>query len=144
MHLRISRPIVVTLCECVCVFSPTVLVALDKLNKTSIQYCFCISSISHSRCCARQPCTLVKRSVLFGPQCYQYINRQKDWLRCLSEDMKAFGIESEGGTTRARDEVEWHSCVEQGAYRFFADWCHKDDVETAKRHAKAASQELVT
>ena len=68
----------------------------------------------------------------------------KDWLCCLPEDMKAFGIESEGWTTRARDEVGWHSCVEQGAQRLFADWCQKDDAETAKRHEKAASQELVT
>ena len=52
----------------------------------------------------------------------QFNGRHKDWLRCLSENMKAFGIESEGWTTRARDEVEWHRCVEQGAKRFFADW----------------------
>ena len=48
----------------------------------------------------------------------QFNGRYKDYLRCLSEDMKAFGIESEGWTTKARDEVEWHSCVEQGAQRF--------------------------
>ena len=45
--------------------------------------------------------------------------RHKDWLPCLSEDMKAFGIESEGWTSRARDEVEWHSCVEQGGGKIF-------------------------
>ena len=95
LHLRISRPIVVTLSlslslcvsVCVCVFSPTSLAALDKLNKTSIRYCFCISSISHGRCCARQPCILAKRSVLFGPQCYQYINRVKRRY----EDLRPWG-----------------------------------------------------
>ena len=74
----------------------------------------------------------------------QFNGRHKDWLRCLFEGMKAFGIKSEGWTRRAMDEVEWHSCVEQGAQRFFADSCQMDNAETAERHAKAANQELVT
>ena len=92
----------------------------------------------------------IPKQVMFGEliagvgQERQFNGRHKDWPRCLFEDMKAFGIESEGWTTRARDEVEWHSCAEQGAKRVFADWCQRKDAETAKRHAKAASQELVT
>ena len=38
--------------------------------------------------------------------------RHKDWIRCLADDMNAFGIEWQGWRTRARDEVEWYICVE--------------------------------
>ncbi|CAM9693230.1 unnamed protein product [Sphacelaria rigidula] len=47
--------------------------------------------------------------------------RHKDWIRRLAEDMKAFGIEWQGLTTRALNAVEWHFCVEQGAKTFWAD-----------------------
>ena len=37
--------------------------------------------------------------------------------------------------------MELHSCVEQGSQRGFAGWYQKDDAETAKRQATAASRE---
>ncbi|CAM9292749.1 unnamed protein product, partial [Sphacelaria rigidula] len=52
----------------------------------------------------------------------EFDGRHEDWIRCLAGDMKAFGIEWQGWTTRALNSVEWHSCVEQGAERFMADW----------------------
>ncbi|CAM9684139.1 unnamed protein product, partial [Sphacelaria rigidula] len=70
----------------------------------------------------------IPKHVMFGKiivvkgQKREFNGRHKDWIRCLAEDMKAFGIEWQGWTTRALNAVEWHSCVEQGAERFMADW----------------------
>ncbi|CAM9944771.1 unnamed protein product, partial [Sphacelaria rigidula] len=77
----------------------------------------------------------IPKHVMFGEiiavkgQEREFNGRHKDWIRCLAEDMKASGIEWQGWTTRALNAVEWHSCVGQGAERFMADWCQKDDAE---------------
>ncbi|CAM9730855.1 unnamed protein product, partial [Sphacelaria rigidula] len=92
----------------------------------------------------------IPKHVMFGEiivvkgQKREFNGRHKDWIRCLEEDMKAFGIEWQGWTTRALNAVEWHSCVEQGAERFMADRCQKDGAEAAIRHAKAAGQDAPT
>ena len=44
--------------------------------------------------------------------------QKKEWMGCLPDDLRAFGINAGQGTTVAQDEGEWRKAEEQGAERF--------------------------
>ena len=41
--------------------------------------------------------------------------QEKEWIGCLLDDLRAFGINADQWTTAAQDEGEWRRTAEQGA-----------------------------
>ena len=60
---------------------------------------------------------------------------RKEWMGCLVDDLKAFGINADQWTTAAQDERGWRKTAEQGAERFMAKWIAPEKVEAGLRHA---------
>ena len=48
--------------------------------------------------------------------------REKEWMGCFLDDLRAFGINADQWTTAAQDEGEWRRTAEQGAEHFMAKW----------------------
>ena len=48
--------------------------------------------------------------------------QEKEWMGCLLDDLRAFGINADQWTTVAQDEGEWRRTAEQEAERFMANW----------------------
>ena len=59
----------------------------------------------------------------------------KEWMGCLLDDPRAFGVNADQCTTADQDEGEWHKTVEQGAERFMAKCITADKVRAGLRHA---------
>ena len=55
-------------------------------------------------------------------------------MRCLLDDIRAFGINADQWTTTAQDKGEWRRTVEQGAERFVAKWIAAEKVRAGVRH----------
>ena len=72
---------------------------------------------------ARMENTRLPRCVMFdemagGTGCVE--GQEKEWMECLLDDLRAFGINADQWTTAAQDEGEWHRIAEQGAEHFMA------------------------
>ena len=61
--------------------------------------------------------------------------RKREWIGCLLEDLRDFGINADQWTTAAQDEGEWRKTAEQGAERFKAKWIATKKVGAGLRHA---------
>ena len=46
--------------------------------------------------------------------------QEKEWMGCLLDDLRAFGINADQWTTAAQDEGGWRKTAGQGAERFMA------------------------
>ena len=44
--------------------------------------------------------------------------QEKEWMECLLDDLRAFGINADQWMTAAQDEGEWRKTAEQGAEHF--------------------------
>ena len=40
--------------------------------------------------------------------------QKKEWMGCLLDDLRAFGIKTDQWTTAAQDEGEWHRTAKEG------------------------------
>ena len=62
--------------------------------------------------------------------------QEKEWMGCLLDDLRAFGINADQWTTAAQDEREWRKRMEQGAERFIAKWIATEKVRAGLRQAE--------
>ena len=62
-------------------------------------------------------------------------NKEKEWMGCLLDDLRAFGINADQWTTAAQDEGEWRKTADQRAKRFMAKWIAAEKVRAGLRHA---------
>ena len=61
--------------------------------------------------------------------------REKEWMRCVLDDLRAFGISANKWTTTNPDEGGWLKTVEQGAERFMAKLIAAEKASAGLRHA---------
>ena len=61
--------------------------------------------------------------------------QEKEWIGCLLDDLRAFGINADQRTTAAKDEGEWRRTAEQGAEHFMAKWIVVEKAKAGLRHA---------
>ena len=61
--------------------------------------------------------------------------REKKWTGCFLDDLNAFGINADQGTTVAQDKGEWRKTAEQGAERFMAKWIAAEKARAGLRRA---------
>ena len=59
----------------------------------------------------------------------------KEWMRCLLDDLRAFGINADLWTTAAQDEGEWRRTAEQGAEHFMAKLVAAEKARAGLQHA---------
>ena len=64
--------------------------------------------------------------------------QEKEWMGCLLDDSRAFGINADQWTTAAQDEGEWRKTAKQGAERFIAKWIAADKIGAVLGHAVVA------
>ena len=62
--------------------------------------------------------------------------QEKEWMGCLLDDLRAFGIKTDQWTTAAQDEGEWHKTAKQGAEGFMTRWIAAERTRAALRHAE--------
>ena len=101
---------------------------LDMLMKTggeSIETIMRRRRILFAGFVARMEDTRLPKCVMFGElvggaRCVE--GQEKEGMRCLLDDLRAFGINVDQWTTVAQDEGEWRRTAEQGAERFMAKW----------------------
>ena len=48
--------------------------------------------------------------------------QEKEWIGCLLDDLRAFGIKTDQWTIAAQDEGEWYGTAKQGAELFTKNW----------------------
>ena len=61
--------------------------------------------------------------------------QDKEWMGCFLDDLRAFGINADQGTTAAQDKGEWRRTAEQGAEHFMAKWIVAEKIKAGLRHA---------
>ena len=61
--------------------------------------------------------------------------RKKEWMGCLLDDLRAFGINADQWAIAARDERECRKTAELGAERFMAKWIAAEKVRAGLRLA---------
>ena len=69
--------------------------------------------------------TRLLKCVMFGEVAggASCVRRQgKEWMRCLLDDLRAFGINADLRITPAQDEMELGKTVEQGTERLIVRW----------------------
>ena len=60
---------------------------------------------------------------------------RKEWMSCLLNDLKVFGINADQWTTAAQDGEGWCKTVDQGTERFEAKWIAAEKARAGLRHA---------
>ena len=61
--------------------------------------------------------------------------QENEWMGCLLDDLRAFGINADQWTTAAQDEGEWRRTAEQGAEFFMTKWVFAEKTKAGLRHA---------
>ena len=61
--------------------------------------------------------------------------QEKEWMGCLLDDLRVFGIHPDKWTIAAQDEGEWHKTAKQGAEFFMTKWIAAERAKAALRHA---------
>ena len=61
--------------------------------------------------------------------------KEKEWMRCFPDDLRAFGINADQWTTAAHDEGEWRRTAERGAEHRMAKWIIAEKAKAGLRHA---------
>ena len=54
-------------------------------------------------------------------------------MLCLLDDLRAFDVDADQGTTAAQDEAEWHETTQQGAEHFMAKWTTAEKARAGLR-----------
>ena len=89
---------------------------------------------------ARMEDTRLPKCVMFGELVGGAVpagGQEKEWMGCLLDDLRAFGIETDQWRIAAQDAEEWHKRVIQGAEFFMTKWIAAERAKTAMRHAVA-------
>ena len=89
---------------------------------------------------ARMEDTRLPKCVMFGELVGGAVpagGQEKQWMGCLLDDLRAFGIETDQWRIAAQDAEEWHKRVIQGAEFFMTKWIAAERANTAMRHAVA-------
>ena len=60
--------------------------------------------------------------------------QEKDWMGCLLDNLRAFGINADQWTTAVLNEGGWRNTVEQGAERFMVKWIAAEKARSGLRH----------
>ena len=60
---------------------------------------------------------------------------ENEWMRCLLDGLRAFGINADQRTTAAQDEGKWRRTAGKGAERFMAKWIATQKASARLRHA---------
>ena len=61
--------------------------------------------------------------------------RKKEWMECLLDDLRAFGINTDQWTITVQDEREWRKMAKQGAEHFMVKCIAAEKVGAGLRHA---------
>ena len=61
--------------------------------------------------------------------------QEKEWMGCLLDDVRVFGIHPDKWTIAAKDEGEWHRTAKQEAGFFMTKWIAAERARAALRHA---------
>ena len=61
--------------------------------------------------------------------------QDKRWMRCVLDDLRAFGINADQWATAAQDEGEWRSTAEQGGEKFHGEMNHCRKAKAGLRRA---------
>ena len=89
---------------------------------------------------ARMEDTRLPKCVMFGELVGGAVpagGQEKEWMGCLLDDLRAFGIETDQWRIAAQDAEEWYKIVIQGAEFFMTKWIAAERANTAIRHAVA-------
>ena len=82
--------------------------------------------------------TRLPKCVMFGEMVGSagcMVGQEKEWMGCVLDDLRAFGINADQWTTAAQDEGEWRRTAEQGAEHFIAKWIVQKKNKNGLRHA---------
>ena len=87
---------------------------------------------------ARMEVTRLPNCVMFGEMmggagCVG--RKEKEWMGCFLDDLRAFGINADQWTAASQDEGEWRRTAEQGAEHFMAKWIVTEKARAGLRHA---------
>ena len=114
---------------------------LDTLVKTgseSIEVSLRSRRILFAGFAARMEDTRQPKCVMFGEMvggAGRVGGQEKEWMECLLDDLRAFGINADQWTTAALDKGEWRRTAEQGAEYFKAKWIVAEKNKAGLRHA---------
>ena len=61
--------------------------------------------------------------------------QEKEWMGCLQDGLKAFGINADQWRPAAHDEGKWCKVAEQAAGRFMVKLITTEKVRAGLRHA---------
>ena len=61
--------------------------------------------------------------------------QENEWMRCLLDDLRAFGINADQWTTAAQDKGEWRRIAEQGAEHFMVKCIVAEKAKAGVPHA---------
>ena len=61
--------------------------------------------------------------------------QEKEWMGCLLDDLRVFGIHPDKWMIAAQDEGEWHRTAKQGAEFFMTKWIAAERARAGLRHA---------
>ena len=83
--------------------------------------------------------TRLPKCVMFGELVGGAVSsggQEKEWMGCLLDDFRVFGIDPDKWTIAAQDEGEWHRTSKQGAEIFMTKWIVAERARAALRHAE--------
>ena len=66
-------------------------------------------------------------------------SQEKEWMGCLVDDLRAFGLNTDQWKTAAQSEREWRRTAEQWAEHFEAKWIAAEEARAGLRHAVVCS-----
>ena len=93
-----------------------------KTGSKSIEATLCKRRILFAGSVARMEDTRLPICVMFGELVGGAVSsggQEKEWMGCLLDDFRVFGIDSDKWTIAAQDEGEWHRTAKQGAEVFY-------------------------
>ena len=61
--------------------------------------------------------------------------QEKEWMGCLLDDFRVFGIDPDKWKIAAQNEGKWHRTAKQGAEVFMTKWIAAERARAALRHA---------
>ena len=83
---------------------------------------------------ARMEDTRLPKCVMFGELvggAGSAEEQKKEWMGCLLDDLRVFGIHPDKWTIAAQDKGEWHKTAKQGAEVFMTKWIVAERVRAA-------------
>ena len=112
---------------------------LVKTGSESIEATLRKRRILFAGAVARMKDTRLPKCVMFGELVGGAVSsggQEKEWMGCLLDDFRVFGIDPDKWTIAAQDEGEWHKTAKQGAEGFMTRWIAAERARAALRHAE--------